>query len=83
MKWTLDVDFKPSTVTEGVSRISTLSTQPSWTHLGLTKYADGTYNVDTDWEFATLTEVFTKVQALAQLSGFVGATIKYVAGEVA
>ena len=82
MKWTLDVDFKPPTVTEGTSRITTLATQSAWTHLGLSRRADGTLNVDTDWQYATLAEVFTKVQALAQLSGFVGATIKYVTGEV-
>lgn len=78
MPWTLDVDFTPETFTAGVQRISTLATQTGWTHLGITRYADGTYNVDTDWRYEELTEIFSKVQSLAGLSGFVGATIKYV-----
>jgi hypothetical protein len=82
MKWTVDVDFKPSSVANATGRITTLATQAAWTHLGVSKYADGTLNVDTDWEFATLQEAFAKVQALSTIEGFMSATLKYSTGEL-
>lgn len=76
MPWDVDIDYNYDTRSTSVSRINSLMAEIGWDHISVSRLANGTFNIDSDWEFEDLTDALTRIQAQAQTPGFTGASLK-------
>ena len=84
-KWTLDVDYEFPTYTQCTALVTTFSAQTQWKNLAVVRHVTAGktihFAVDSDWEYANLSDALAKITALSAIAGFTAATVKYATGE--